>query len=122
MVAGGNGRRHFTVVGAGTVGVCCAFALLRDGHRVTLMDSERGYHVMLSDPGVDLRVPVLSRDHRFGITPMAERKGAGRPGAGNLVRSYKPQNNQGSSPPGVAHEVHGVEVPSGDRAQPPLRC
>ena len=36
------------------------------------MDSERGYHVMLSDPGVDLRVPVLSGDHRFGITPMAD--------------------------------------------------
>ena len=36
------------------------------------MDSERGYHVMLSDPGVELRVPVLSGDHRFGITPMAD--------------------------------------------------
>ena len=36
------------------------------------MDSERGYHVMLSDPGVDLRVPVLSGDHRFGITPMTD--------------------------------------------------
>ena len=36
------------------------------------MDSERGYHVMLSDPGVDLRVPVLSGDHRFGITPMVD--------------------------------------------------
>ncbi|MCY4468172.1 MAG: FAD-binding oxidoreductase [Thiotrichales bacterium] len=35
------------------------------------MDSERGYHVMLSDPGVELRVPVISGDHRFGITPMA---------------------------------------------------
>ena len=36
------------------------------------MDSERGYHVMLSDPGVDLRVPVLSGDRRFGITPMVD--------------------------------------------------
>ncbi len=36
------------------------------------MDSERGYHVMLSDPGIDLRIPVLSGDHRFGITPMAD--------------------------------------------------
>ena len=36
------------------------------------MDSERGYHVMLGDPGVELRVPVLSGDHRFGITPMAD--------------------------------------------------
>ena len=36
------------------------------------MDSERGYHAMLSDPGIDLRVPVISGDHRFGITPMAD--------------------------------------------------
>ena len=35
------------------------------------MDTERGYHVMLSDPGFDLRIPVLSGDHRFGVTPMA---------------------------------------------------
>ena len=35
------------------------------------MDTERGYHVMLSDPGIDLRIPVLSGDHRFGVTPMA---------------------------------------------------
>lgn len=31
-------RRHFTVIGAGTVGVCCALYLQRDGHRVTLID------------------------------------------------------------------------------------
>ena len=36
------------------------------------MDSERGYHVMPSDPGIDLRVPVLSGDYRLGITPMAD--------------------------------------------------
>ena len=36
------------------------------------MDTERGYHVMLSDPGIDLRTPVLSGDHRFGITPMTD--------------------------------------------------
>ena len=35
------------------------------------MDSERGYHAMLSNPGFELRVPVISSDHRFGITPMA---------------------------------------------------
>jgi D-amino-acid dehydrogenase len=29
---------HFTVLGAGTVGVCCALYLQRDGHRVTLVD------------------------------------------------------------------------------------
>ena len=31
-------KHHFTVVGAGTVGVCTALYLLRDGHRVTLLD------------------------------------------------------------------------------------
>jgi len=36
------------------------------------MDTERGYHAMLSDPGIDLRVPVLSGDHRFAVTPMAD--------------------------------------------------
>ena len=36
------------------------------------MDTERGYHLMLSDPGIDLRIPVLSGDHRFGVTPMAD--------------------------------------------------
>ncbi|MBI3513703.1 MAG: FAD-dependent oxidoreductase [Proteobacteria bacterium] len=29
---------HFTVLGAGTVGVCCALYLQRDGHHVTLVD------------------------------------------------------------------------------------
>ena len=36
------------------------------------MDTERGYHLILSDPGIDLRIPVLSGDHRFGVTPMAD--------------------------------------------------
>jgi D-amino-acid dehydrogenase len=30
--------RHFAVIGAGIVGVCCALYLQRDGHRVTLID------------------------------------------------------------------------------------
>ena len=30
--------RHFAVVGAGIVGVCCALQLQRDGHRVSLFD------------------------------------------------------------------------------------
>jgi D-amino-acid dehydrogenase len=29
--------KHFTVLGAGMVGVCTAFSLLRDGHRVTMI-------------------------------------------------------------------------------------
>ena len=39
------------------------------GVRVPL-DTERGYHMMLPNPGVDLRVPVMVGDHRFGIVPM----------------------------------------------------
>lgn len=33
-------KREITVVGAGIVGACCALYLLRDGHRVTLLDRE----------------------------------------------------------------------------------
>ena len=35
------------------------------------LDTERGYHVML-DNDVDLRVPLLSADHKFSITPMMD--------------------------------------------------
>ena len=40
------------------------------GSRVPL-DTERGYHVDLCHPGVDVRLPVISGDLRFCITPMA---------------------------------------------------
>ncbi len=36
------------------------------------LDTERGYHVMLPDPGVDVRVPMLFSGLGFGVTPMAE--------------------------------------------------
>ncbi len=39
------------------------------GNRV-LLDTERGYHVMIPDPGIDLRVPMVSGDYRFGLIPM----------------------------------------------------
>ena len=42
----------------------------RLGHRVPL-DTERGYHVMIADPGVELRLPVLSSEGKFFLTPMA---------------------------------------------------
>ncbi len=35
----GSGR-HVTVIGAGIVGVCCGLYLLRNGHRVSLLDSQ----------------------------------------------------------------------------------
>ena len=79
MAADAPRRRHFTVVGAGIVGVCCAFALLRDGHRVTLIDRDEpgrgcsygnggiiqiGASVPVATPGVLRQVPrmLLDRD------------------------------------------------------------
>ena len=77
MGASGHGRRHFTVVGAGIVGVCCAWALLRDGHRVTLIDRDEpgrgcsygnggiiqiGACVPVATPGVLRQVPRMLLD------------------------------------------------------------
>ena len=39
------------------------------GNRVPL-EAERGYHVMLPDPGVRPRIKISNRDHMFGLTPM----------------------------------------------------
>ena len=39
------------------------------GSRVPL-DTERGYHVTFEAPEVELPVPIVSGDHRFGVTPM----------------------------------------------------
>jgi D-amino-acid dehydrogenase len=69
--------RHATVIGAGIVGVCCALALLEDGHRVTLLDADEpgrgasfgnagflsGGSVMPhSSPGLIRRVPRMLLD------------------------------------------------------------
>ncbi len=40
------------------------------GSRVPL-ESERGYHVMLADPGIAMELPAIVGDVRFSITPMA---------------------------------------------------
>jgi D-amino-acid dehydrogenase len=34
------------------------------------LDTERGYHLWLPEPGVEMRRPILVGDHRFGIVPM----------------------------------------------------
>ncbi len=34
------------------------------------LDTERGYHVMIKDPGIDIRLPVTSIDGAFAATPM----------------------------------------------------
>jgi D-amino-acid dehydrogenase len=35
------------------------------------LETERGYHVMLGEPGVSMALPVIVGDVRFSITPMA---------------------------------------------------
>ena len=35
------------------------------------LDSERGYHLMLPQPGIALQVPLLSGDYRFGLVQMS---------------------------------------------------
>lgn len=59
------------------------------GVRVPL-DTERGYHMMLPDPGVSLRVAVLSGDHRFAITPMVD--GVRLAGTAELAGLVRPPN------------------------------
>jgi D-amino-acid dehydrogenase len=34
------------------------------------LEAERGYHLMLPDPGIRLRVPLVNRDHNFTMTTM----------------------------------------------------
>lgn len=36
------------------------------------LDTERGYHLMLAEPGINLRVPLISGDYRFGLVPMVD--------------------------------------------------
>ena len=69
--------RHFAVVGAGIVGVCCALQLQRDGHRVSLFDyqgpgegTSRGNAAVIAGgacepiamPGILGRVPGMLMD------------------------------------------------------------
>ncbi len=69
--------RHFAVVGAGIVGICCALQLQRDGHRVTVVDyqgpgegTSRGNAAVIAGgacepvamPGILGRVPGMLTD------------------------------------------------------------
>lgn len=54
------------VVAAGIASRDFARAL---GDRVPLA-AERGYHVMLPDPGIRPRIKISNREHMFGLTPM----------------------------------------------------
>lgn len=64
-----NGGRHpcdavVVAAGAWSRNLC-----RRLGHD-PLLDTERGYHVMLPDPGVSPRLPIYSGDHSFAVTPL----------------------------------------------------
>lgn len=39
------------------------------GVRIPL-ETERGYHAMLTAPGIDLRLPISNKSRAFGVTPM----------------------------------------------------
>jgi D-amino-acid dehydrogenase len=36
------------------------------------LETERGYHMMLPDPGIDIRLPMLVAGGGFGVTPMTD--------------------------------------------------
>jgi D-amino-acid dehydrogenase len=41
------------------------------GVRIPL-ETERGYHAMLTAPGIDLRLPISNKTRAFGVTPMEQ--------------------------------------------------
>lgn len=59
-------KREITVVGAGIVGACCALYLLRDGHRVTLLERE--------GPGEGCSKGNAGMLESNAVTPIAEPK------------------------------------------------
>ena len=64
MPEASENKRQFTVLGAGVVGLCCAVALQRDGHRVTLIDrAEPGTGTSFGNAGliqIDAVVPIAT--------------------------------------------------------------
>lgn len=62
----GNHELDTVVVAAGAYSRGLARQL---GSKVPL-DTERGYHMMLTNPGITLNHPISSGDHHFAITPM----------------------------------------------------
>ncbi len=64
----GNYQTDLVVLAAGAWSRPLARSL---GSSVPL-DTERGYHVMLPRPGVELRLPVISGEAGFAMTPMAQ--------------------------------------------------
>lgn len=67
LTTGGRREVDLLVLAAGAWSRPLAARL---GGRVPL-DTERGYVVMLPQPGVSPRIPMISGDHDFAVTPMA---------------------------------------------------
>ena len=67
VLANQGDRRHEAVVVAAGA---WSRGLLRSLGLVPPLDTERGYHAMIEDPGLDLRIPVLHKGLGFGATPM----------------------------------------------------
>ena len=64
-----NGGRHACDAVAVTAGAWSKRLCQKLGHD-PLLDTERGYHVMLPEPGVTPRLPVYSGDFSYATTPL----------------------------------------------------
>lgn len=64
-----NGGRHAFDAVMVTAGAWSKQLCQRLGHN-PLLDTERGYHVMLPDPGIAPRLPIYSGDYSFAVTPL----------------------------------------------------
>ncbi len=64
-----NGGRHACDAVVITAGAWSKHLSRQLGHN-PLLDTERGYHVMLPDAGVAPRLPIYSGDYNFAVTPL----------------------------------------------------
>ncbi len=83
----------------------------RLGARVPL-DTERGYHLMLPEPGIELRMPIIAGERKFAITPMGGAiRLAGTVEFGGLHRA--PDYRRARVMAGMAREIVPGLDPSG---------
>jgi len=68
------------------------------GTRIPL-EAERGYHLMLPRPGVNLRIPLVNRDHNFTMTPMD-----------NGLRLAAPRSSPGWMPARLSARPHAARA------------
>ncbi|MEM9222909.1 MAG: FAD-dependent oxidoreductase [Pseudomonadota bacterium] len=69
-VVSNRGDGHFSRV-AVTSGIWSR-ELLKPLGMAPLLDAERGYHAMVADPGIELRLPILHKGFGIGATPMEQ--------------------------------------------------